>query len=220
MSDGADPFDGLRAGNALRTTRSTFHASFPPMKPFSKFLSGLALLLAAGTAVSAKEETLGLYQDRRVTINVPEKFNYSTGRDARGIITVKITDPNLKTNLLVSFFPDPDGRLAKEDDQRAFVAETTQTYAEGSVEKGYDFKDLAPHTGSGMYCVFTDATLVRKAPLPPGEYLKVTSGVKAWAGGFFLFTLLSNDTTSEEYQAGMKLLRESFEEKRPAGPPI
>jgi len=107
-------------------------------------------------------------------------------------------------------------RVATEDGQMSFVAEMGKEYAEGSVEKGYDFKPLAPRTGSGTYCVFTDAKLVKKMPFPPGEFLNVTCGVKAWSGGFLVFTLLSNDTTSREYETGFKLVKESFEEKTPA----
>jgi len=57
---------------------------------------------------------------------------------------------------------------------------------------------------------------VKKMPFPPGEFLNVTCGVKAWSGGFLVFTLLSNDTTSREYETGFKLVKESFEEKTPA----
>lgn len=188
------------------------------MKTRLKYLAWLAAL-STGAVASAREETLILFQDRRVSINVPEEYTYAGGRDEQGIVTVKIVDPKLKTELLARFFPDPEGRLGTEDGRKGFVADSSQQYAEASVEKSYDFKDLAPRTGSGTYCVFTDASLVRKAPLPPGEYLKVTSGVKAWPGCFFLFTLLSTDTTSEEYQTELKLLQDSFVENAPAGGP-
>ncbi|HWA10130.1 MAG TPA: hypothetical protein VG838_11825 [Opitutaceae bacterium] len=187
------------------------------MKTFSKLLPWLALPLAV-PGLLAREETLQPFPDHTLTVSVPDKYAYTAGRDERGLLTVKIIDPNLKTQLLVSFFPDPAARLAGEDGQRAFVANTSQTFAEASVEKSYDFKDLSPRTGSGMFCVFTDASLVHKAPFAPGEFLKVSTGVKVWPGCFLLFTLLSNDTTSDEYQAEMKLLRESFVEKPAAGP--
>jgi hypothetical protein len=190
------------------------------MKAFLLLLAGLAVG-GAGSVALAREETLALFENRRVSIAVPENFTYASGHDPRGLTTVKITDPGLKVELVVSFLPDPDGRLAKEDDQRAFVADTSLSYARDSVEKDYDFKNLAPRSGTGMYCVFTDSTLVKKLPVPPGDYLKVTTGLKAWPGYFFIFTLLSNDTSSDEYQAAMKLLRQSFEElPPPSGPAV
>lgn len=190
------------------------------MKSLFLLLAGLAAFGSA-SALTAKEETLALFDHRRVSIQVPENYVYTSGIDRRGLSTVKITDLGLKVELVVSFLPDPDGRLAKEDDQRAFVADTSLPYARDSVEKDYDFKDLSPRSGTGMYCVFTDSSLVKKLPVPPGDYLKVTTGLKAWPGCFFIFTLLSNDTASDEYQAAMKLLRQSFEElPRASGPAV
>jgi hypothetical protein len=179
-------------------------------------LIGLAVGLSAAAAASAGEETLLLFQDRRVVIKVPEKYVYTSARDDQGLITVKIVDPKQKTELQVSFFPDPRQRLATEDGRRAFVADLCMRYAESSVEKGYDFKELKPRTGSGLYCVFTDASLAHKLPAPPGEYLNVSCGIKVWSGSFLVFTLLSNTTTSVEYETQLKLLQETFEEKGPA----
>lgn len=77
------------------------------------------------------------------------------------------------------------------------------------------FEELRPKVGAATYCVFTDAKLVGKPPgeYPPGEYLHVTAGVKAWPGIVATFTLFSNDTKSEAYQALLKVLRESVHEK-------
>jgi hypothetical protein len=189
------------------------------MHPVKKNLSFLSLwvVLALAPAVSAKEETLILFQDHNLTIDVPEGYLFSSGRDERGIISVKISDPKEKIDLQVSFFPDAKNRLATEEGQMSSVAELCQPYAEGSVEKSYDFKALEPQSGTGTYCVFTDASLVKKMPFPPGEFLNVTCGVKSWPGCYLIFTLLSNDTTSKEYQTAMKLVKASFAEKPDPG---
>lgn len=183
-----------------------------------RLLPLVLFLLSASlaTADSAREEMLILFQEHHLTIAVPEGYLYSSTRDDQGIITVKLNDPKQKIDLEVTFFPDARNRVATEDGQMSTVAELCQAYAEGSVEKGYDFKPLEPQAGSGTYCVFTDASLVKKMPFPPGEFLNVTRGVKSWPGCYLVFTLLSNDTTSKEYQTAMKLLKTSFAEK-PAG---
>jgi len=188
------------------------------MNPAKKFplLLALSAALLFGASASAKEESLILFQDHHLMIAVPEGYLFSSGRDDRGIISVKVTDPREKIDLQVSFFPDANNRLATEDGQTSSVAELCQPYAEGSVEKSYDFKPLDPSAGSGTYCVFTDASLVKKMPFPRGEFLNVTCGVKSWPGCYLIFTLLSNDTTSKEYQTALKLVKNSFEEK-PAG---
>ncbi|MSU69705.1 MAG: hypothetical protein EXS39_02790 [Opitutaceae bacterium] len=176
----------------------------------------LLLLLPVTTQVFAKEETLIIFQERRVTIAVPEGYVYSSNRDESGVISAKISDSKQRVDLVVSFYPDPKGRLASEDKQMGFVAEMSQPYAEGSAEKSYDFRPLEPHTGSGTYSVFTDASLVGKMPFPPGEFLNITCGVKAWPGCVLVFKLWSNSTTSTEYETALKLLKMTFEEK-PAG---
>jgi hypothetical protein len=183
--------------------------------PVKKILLSFLFLaaLSAAAPVSAKEESLIIFGERRVMIAVPDGYVFSSSRDDRGIITAKITDPKQKVDLAVYFLPDPNGKLTTEDGQNSFVAELCQPYAEGSVEKSYDFKALEPRTGSGTYCVFTDASLVGKFPFPPGEFLNITNGVKSWPGCFMVFTLLSNDTTSKEYQTALKLLKTTFEEK-------
>ena len=178
--------------------------------------------LAAGAALFAKDksndQTL-LLGDRRVTIAVPDGYIYSSGRDDQGIIMAKITDGREKIDLQVRFQPDPDSRLGAESQQMEFLANVCQQYAEGSVEKSYDFKPLAPHRGSGTYCSFTDASLVGRDP-PKGEFLHVTTGVKVWPGWALVFTVLSNDTDSKEYQTALKLVKESFEETPAAAPKI
>jgi len=61
--------------------------------------------------------------------------------------------------------------------------------------------------------VFTDAKLRGRSSLPPGEYLHLTVGLKAWPGVVAVFRIFSQDTTSAEYQAILGLLRESVEER-------
>ena len=181
----------------------------------------LALLpLAAGAALGAKEKSTDqtlLLGDRRVTIAVPDGYIYSSGRDDQGVIMVQIADAREKITLQVRFQPDPDSRRGAESQQMAYLAEICQQYAEGSVEKSYDFKPLAPRHGAGTYCAFTDASLVGREP-PKGEFRNVTTGVKAWPGWALVFTILSNDTDSKEYLTALRLLQDSFEEKPAAAP--
>ncbi len=178
------------------------------------------LPLAAGVTLGAKEksndQTL-LLGDHRVTIAVPDGYIYSSGRDDQGAIMVKITDAKEKIDLQVRFQPDPDSRLGAESQQMDFLAKICQQYAENSVEKSYDFKQLEPSHGSGTFCAFTDVTLVGHEP-PKGEFLHITTGVKAWLGWALIFTVLSNDTDSKEYQTALKLMKDSFEEKPDASP--
>ncbi len=189
------------------------------MKPSLLRLVLLALLPVA-TALRAGEdaENIILFQNHRVAIAVPRGFVYSSGRDDDGTIMTKISDPKEKNELQVSFRADPTSRLGTEQQQIDFLAQVCRSYAESSVEHSFDFKPLEPHSGTGTYCSFTDASLVGNTP-PKGEYLSVTTGVKVWSGWAIVFTLLSNDTAGKEYQTLLGLVKDSFEEKTaPAGP--
>jgi hypothetical protein len=183
-----------------------------------KKLLVLLLALAAGHVASAKDkahdETL-LLDTRRVTITVPEGFVFSSGRDDQGSLMAKVADVREKIDLQVRFQLDADSHLGTEAQQMEFLANICRQYVETSVEKGYEFKALTPREGSGTYCSFTDATLINRLPVPPGEFLHVTTGVKVLPGWLLVFTVLSNDTTSKEFQTALKLVKESFCEASP-----
>jgi hypothetical protein len=171
------------------------------------------LVCSAGMAAADKrDETVFLFQNRKVTVVVPEGLGFQSNKDERGIIFVRLGHPKDKISLQVSFLPDPDGRFATARSRKEFMNETFFEYVGGSVEKAMRFEELDPKVGAGTYCVFTDAALVGKTKLPRGEFLQTTTGLKAWPGVVAVFTLFSNDTTSKEYQAVMSMLRESVEE--------
>jgi len=179
----------------------------------------LACLLAAGESASAKEETFVIFDERKIVIDVPDGYLYSSGFDPNGAVVAKLADAKKTISLEVVFVPDARARLGTEDSQKDFVAEQFQQYAEGSVEKSYEFVNFKSRSSSGLYCAFTDVSLVGKTP-PPNEFLHVTVGVKAWAGCAAIFTLFSQDTTSKEYSAVLKLIKDSLEEKKPLGPTL
>ena len=161
---------------------------------------------------TAREETLLLFGQRRVTLTVPAGFIYSSGKNERGLITTQLTDSTETIMLQISFLPDDNGEFASSRGRKEFMVETFQPYVAGSVERAMQFEELEPRSGGGTYCVFTDAKLVGKTNFPPGEFLNSTTGVKSWRGCIAVFTLMSNNTTSEEYRTAIRLLRESLNE--------
>jgi hypothetical protein len=179
-------------------------------------LLGLLLLTPPGLAASKEQtETIFLFQNRKVVLTVPEGLGYQSSKDERGAISVQLGHPKNQISMRMTFLPDPEGRFANARQRKEFMNATFQEYVEGSVEKAMQFEELDPKVGAGTYCVFTDANLVGKAKLPPGEFLHSTTGLKAWPGVVAVFTLLSNDTTSHEYTSVMKMLRTSVEERAP-----
>jgi hypothetical protein len=187
----------------------------------SRFASSLTVLwlalhlgaVAIGAKEKAREETLILYDQRRVTLAVPEGFVYSSNKDERGMITARFNDLKEKITLQISFVPDPESECATPRGRKEVMVQSFRHLVADSVEKAMQFEELEPRSGAGTYCVLTDATLVGKASLPPGEYLQSTNGIKSWRGCFAIFTLLSQNTTSDDYRAAMKILRESLTEQ-------
>ncbi len=195
---------------------------------FKSALAPLFVFLLAAVFVSegsvafakekAREETLMIFGQRRVLLNVPEGFIFSSEKDERGLITARLSDTKEKVSLSISFLPDNDEQGATPRSRKEFMVQTFQQYVSGSVEKAMQFEELDPRTGAGTYCVFTDSTLVGQTKFASGEYLNSTAGVKAWRGCLAVFTVFSNDTKSEEYLTTMKFLRESVMEKPLLGP--
>lgn len=181
----------------------------------------LALLLCAPLSdaitpakeKAAREEILLVFDQRRVALTIPQGFIYSAGKDDRGVITAKITDRKEKIDLQISFMPDPDGQYSSARGRKELMVKSFQRYVSGSVEKAMQFEELDPRVGGGTYCVFTDSDLVGQATPPPHEYFKSTVGIKSWPGVIAVFTLLSNDTKSDEYLAALNILRESVAER-------
>jgi hypothetical protein len=177
---------------------------------------GLLLFASLGHA-SPKEqtETIFLFQNRKVTITVPAGLGFQSSKDDRGIISIRLGHPKGQISMQLSFLPDAEGRFANARQRKEFMNATFQEYVAGSVEKAMQFEELDPKVGAGTFCVFTDANLVGKTKLPPGEFIQSTTGLKAWPGVVAVFTLLSNDITSPEYAAVMAMLRNSVEERAP-----
>lgn len=177
----------------------------------------LAGALGLGAGLFAREEMLPLTETRAILITVPEGFTYKAGANSRQELGISLVDAKGQVSLTVAFKPDTEGEFKAERTRKERLHEEFNEYVGGSVEKGMQFEELQPKVGAGTYCVFTDAKLVGKpaSEYPPGEYLHVTVGVKAWPGIVATFTLFSNDTKSEAHQALMKVMRESVHEKPP-----
>lgn len=184
------------------------------MKPLSRFLLVLlALSAVVQAAPKAREETAFLFENRKLVVAVPDGFGCVTGKDDDGMVMMRLADPKNRLNLELRFLPDPEARFAQSRARKEQMVELFSDYVGSSSEKGMQFEELEPRTGTGTYCVFTDSSLLGKSKLPPGEYLHLTSGLKAWPGVVAIFRLFSNDTTSPDYHALMKMLRESVQEK-------
>lgn len=183
------------------------------MKLLFTFLPWFFLTAAFTAAAPKREETVFIFDNRRLAIAVPEGFTYKSARDEQGLVAVQLAAPKDAVTLHLVFIPDAEGEFSGARARKEKMVELFQEYVESSVEKAMQFEELEPRTGAGTFCVFTDAKLVGKTEYPPGEYLHFTTGLKVWPGALAVFRLFSNDTTSPEYRAAMKVLRESVQER-------
>ena len=186
------------------------------MKSFFKVLlvgSLLVVLARAAATLQPAEQAVMLFENRKVGLAVPDGFKCAVNPGQGGTAQVLITDERKTASLELLFVPDAEEQLNSARARREMLVEQFADYVDSSSEKGMQFEDLQPRTGAGTYCVFTDAKLVGQTNLPPGEYLHLTAGVKAWPGVAVIFRLFSNDTTSAGYRPLLKMLRESVHER-------
>jgi hypothetical protein len=166
------------------------------------------------TAAESREEAFLIFENRKLSMLVPAGFESVMAKDESGwVAAIRFSEPKDRSSLEIRFVPDPEKRQMQARARRELMNEVFGEYVRASTEKGMQFEELEPRAGVGTYCVFTDSSLVGRTDLPPGEYLHVTAGLKAWPGVVVIFRFFSNDTDSPGYQAIMKMLRESLQEK-------
>ena len=175
----------------------------------------MVLCPAAGLfgAEFEREETVVLFENRRVTIAVPNGFVFARARDNLGVVRVQLHNAKEDVTAQLTFLPDLEERFTDKYERHRFLFESFSEFAESSVEKAMQFEDLRAKVGVGTYCIFTDAKLVGVTKLPPNEYLHATKGVKVWPGVLVVFSIYSNETKSDDFQAMLTLLRDSVVEK-------
>ncbi|MDO8539749.1 MAG: hypothetical protein Q7S40_04850 [Opitutaceae bacterium] len=178
------------------------------------------VLLVTGAAKRAKppatnteSQSIELFENRKILIELPEGFMMNRGSDARGVPAVRVFDAKERVSLEITFLPDPEERFSDGFARKELMHQLFQEFLAGSEERAMQFEELEPKNGRGTYCVFTDRALAGKTSPPPNEYLNVTTGVKSWPGVVAVFTLFSNGTSSPEYRAAMTMLRESVHER-------
>jgi hypothetical protein len=171
----------------------------------------LVTAVFAGLLGHAKEESLELFGQQSVLVAVPDGWSYQASRTDNGLVLARLSDPDNRISLQLTFFPDPDARMADGDNQTALMEDLAMEYIGGSVEKAAKLEPLRPRRGSGLYCVFTDAKLTGLTELPPDEYRHATTGVRSADGWFVVFTLLSQDTGSPAYRRALGLLRHGLD---------
>lgn len=165
----------------------------------------LLAIFTASTGVAA-EQSIAIGENRRVAFDLPDGFLLQRRASPIGV-RVAVADPQQRIVLELTLVPDPEGSFNAMRSRKEFLAENFQEYVECSVEQEMRFEEFPVR---GTYFILNDARLLRKPELPPNEYRMITIGMKALPGCVAIFTLLSNDTASAEYNAILTLLRDKL----------
>ena len=118
-----------------------------------------------------------------------------------------VRSPERDTVLQISFVPVEKVQqdISSQEKVEALVKQLGSRYAEGSVEKKIEVKDLKSLGGAGAIVQFTDADLVGK-PAKAGQYKVVATGVVVLGKSVAMFTLLSDSFEHPMYKAGVETL--------------
>jgi len=173
------------------------------------------LLMTAFAALAADKmvkEEASLSPTHKVAFEHPERLRYDLVQqpdDAfRPALRFRSFGADGISTLSFKFFAskDDNGTFKTQADIDAAVMKMGASYVEGSVEKTNTLRRLQHKSGTGAYCIFTDADLVGVARLPPGQFRYITLGlVKV---GDYVLTVrgYSNTKDGDDYKAMLSVL--------------
>jgi hypothetical protein len=167
-------------------------------------LSAALLFVCAHAFAEVKSVTI--FQDRRITVDVPEGWTYSDSRDGDTGVQTLLVEQADGVKLEASFLPDSENRLEKRDAMEGLMKQAFGDTLEGAVEKEMRITFVDTADGYAGLTVFTDKKLEGVKEVPPDERRYATSAVRRWPGVMMIVTVLSNDTNSPAYQQALTLL--------------
>jgi hypothetical protein len=169
-----------------------------------RLYSVLVALISGCCGLLADEFDLGTHGKLRIDV-APNWVAQGDSSGAPGYnITIK---PNNEVNAaarITVLYLSGNSSISDTEMQTRF-ASSLEKLASGSLETRADLKRLKLASGTGFYASFTDASLAGK-PSQPGNYKVMTNGMAKLGDDLVLaLTLFSDDKTSPEYVAGMKM---------------
>src|SRR5262249_4358961 len=155
-------------------------------------------------AEDASTFTLNVPHGDKVTITLPPNWANSIVPLPKDTPTLMTGDEKQKVVLQITFMPGVFPKDVKPADVDRMVKTADEHYIAGSAEKKLKLVPIKSKTGYGSYASFTDASLANLKQIPPKKYLHVASGILLVGQEAAVFTLLSNETDSEEYKQALK----------------
>jgi len=187
-------------------------------------MSACLLFAAPITTLAAPEPTAGAFSvpfasAGTLAIRPPDRWKHTvvqrtTSDPATAMATVTVTAPdNFSVTLMITLieFPkplDPKQRVALAE--RKVSESMAGLAASQSVEKKVTLRPLTSKLGAGSYAVITDASLVGISPIPEGKFLNVSHGVVLADKLLVEFTVLSNNTDSQQYRQALQIITDGL----------
>jgi hypothetical protein len=160
---------------------------------------------------AAEEVSVSVPRADTLKVRIPEGWKHSITQTLPALPpTLEIQDPAGPVALKITFLPDPEGRLAKDDELKKLMKAATGLYVESSIERKLELRPLATKNGRGVYATFTEASLVDVKELPAGQFRIVTSGMLVVGKQVAAFTLLSNGLDGKPYETAMQIVTEGI----------
>ncbi len=172
-------------------------------------LLGLAVVGSVHAAGRVEEFVAG--QRLRMWTEVPIGYSFVAEPSGNGVTTVELENPVWRIALRVYISGDVPPEATTAEWQRVLVVKHSSNLLPQSRESDYVWADLLPDSGSGVFCIFTDAQAKTANQLRDGGYLHVVAGAKVIRGAVMYFTIYCNDVTTPEYDEIFALLLKSFD---------
>src|SRR5438552_12975062 len=92
-------------------------------------LAGM-LFVAAAACAREHEETIFVFQNRRVSVVVPDGLGFSSDKDDVGHMVVRVADPKEAVSVQITFLPDPEEQFTSARSRKEFMNDTFQDRVE------------------------------------------------------------------------------------------
>jgi hypothetical protein len=126
----------------------------------------------------ASADTVDLGLRGSLEISVPKGWTLSTQKEEDSGFAITVSPPsgvNAKLLVNIAFVPEP--KPTSRDEIQEKVLSVCDQFVDASVEKKKTLRDFSLQGSAfGSYCVFTDASLVGKAP-KPDEFKVIGVGI-------------------------------------------
>lgn len=164
-----------------------------------------ALLVLVSSAVAYADDTPELRMTMNDVFRVTETPQWSV--KVERLVTLRHADVSIRSKSgypfsMMLYFKCDTPDIAQFDTPEKIsrsVKASSEKYLQSSVEKKIKLQPVPVSYGS--YTVFTDADVVKKSTIPPGEYKYLTRGMVRLSKDSALgFSLMTNDVTSPDYQ--------------------